>query len=282
MSARLLQLPTGGSIGMTTLGDPAAEFSVLLCHPAPGAAGFDPDPVVTAERSARLLSADRPGYGASDPQESALADPHLAELAVLDELSSAGSRVGAVVGWGFGGLVALSLAAARPDVVERVALVQTPAPGSRLYDVVARRARAWSLQHRDPLLARASLLGGTGIRALSLLGASPEDEALRLPGLAERCERMLADAVGVGEAGLAFDRRAQHRRHWPDVARAVQVPVLALYGRRDPRLDARDPRWFVRHLDRVQVEVVDEAGPLAIASEWARILDFVRGRARDA
>jgi pimeloyl-ACP methyl ester carboxylesterase len=277
MSARLLQLPSGGSVGVTALGDPAAEHTLLLCHPTPGSSGFDPDPVVTAQRSTRLVSADRPGYGASTPEESGAPTPHLAELALFDELSDAGTRVDGVVGWGYGGLLALRLAAERADRVRRVAVVQTPAPGSRLYDVVGRRARAWALQHHDPLLAEAAREGGTSIGALSLLGAHADDEALALPGLRGRCERMLDEAVRQQDAGLRFDRRAARRHDWGDVARSIRARVLVVYGARDPRLGQGDAAWFARHLARVELRIVKEAGPLALASEWSDVLDFALG-----
>src|SRR5919106_868863 len=45
----------------------AEERVVVLCHSAPGAGIFDPDPVQTRARNVRLLSVDRPGYGGSHP-----------------------------------------------------------------------------------------------------------------------------------------------------------------------------------------------------------------------
>ncbi|MFC4245131.1 alpha/beta fold hydrolase [Gryllotalpicola reticulitermitis] len=277
MSARLLQLATGGVVGMTTLGDPAAQHTVLLCHPTPGASGFDPDPVITGQRSVRIVSADRPGYGASSPRISPLAEPHLAELAVLDELTGAGARIDAVIGWGYGGLIALRVAAERPDAIARVALVQTAAPKNRLHDIVIRRTRAWIPQHRDPLRARAALLGGTRIKALSLLGAGDEDEALRLSGTEQRCERMLDQAVAQGEAGIEFDRRALHRGGWAPAARSLRARTLVLYGARDKRLGPSDAKWFARRLPHPHVEVIAETAAMTIASDWARVLDFATG-----
>jgi pimeloyl-ACP methyl ester carboxylesterase len=277
VTARLLQLPSGGAVGITVLGDPGAAHTVLLCHPTPGASGFDPDPLVSAARSTRIVSADRPGYGASTVPAATVPVPHLAELALFDSLSDAGTRIDAVVGWGFGGLLALRLAAERADRVRRVVLVQTPAPRSRLYGVTGRRARAWALQHDDPELAHDALVGGTRIGSLSLLGAHADDEALALPGLRERCERMLDEAVRQQDAGLRFDRRAARRHDWGDVARGIRARVLVVYGARDPRLGQGDASWFARHLARVDVRIVKEAGPLAIASEWSDVLDFALG-----
>ena len=277
MTSRLLRAAAGSAIGLTVQGDPAAEHTVLLCHPAPGCSGFDPDPLVTNSRSVRILSADRPGYGASDPERGATIglDPTIADRAVLDELRSAGTRLDGVVGWGFGGLVALRLAAALPDEVDRVVLVQTSRPHSPLYGLLARRSRAWMQQHHDPLLARSAFEAGTGIRSLSLVGAGPSDEALRLPGLASRLEHMLDRAALQGDAGVQFDRHAWQRRDWSRVLGGIRADVLLVYGERDERIGPGEGDWFARHLPTAEIEWIREAGPLAIASEWDRILRFV-------
>src|SRR5687767_15678689 len=107
----------------------AEERVVVLCHSAPGAGIFDPDPAETRARNVRLLSVDRPGYGGSHPVAAgawATVASAADDLAVvLDGLH--GERAG-VVGWSAGGRVALALAARRPDLVDRVVVMATPAP----------------------------------------------------------------------------------------------------------------------------------------------------------
>jgi pimeloyl-ACP methyl ester carboxylesterase len=111
----------------------AEERIVVFCHSAPGAGIFDPDPVETRSRNVRLLSVDRPGYGGSQPLragEWATVASAADDLAtVLDSLCV--DRVG-VVGWSAGGRVALALAARRPDLVDRVAVLATPAPDAEV------------------------------------------------------------------------------------------------------------------------------------------------------
>src|SRR5262245_18513326 len=102
---------------------------VVLCHPAPGAGLLDPDPTETRARGVALLSVDRPGYGGSDPR----LDGRWATVgSAVDDLEAAldafdVTQVG-VVGWSAGGRVALALAARRPELVDRVVVVATPAP----------------------------------------------------------------------------------------------------------------------------------------------------------
>src|SRR5918992_5501026 len=109
---------------------PAAEERlVVLCHSAPGAGCFDPDPAQTKASKVTLLSVDRPGYGRSDgvPAGRWATVGSAADdiAAALDALHVEG--VG-VAGWSAGGRVALALAARRPDLVDRVAVAATPAP----------------------------------------------------------------------------------------------------------------------------------------------------------
>src|SRR5262245_8595261 len=105
------------------------ERVVVFCHCAPGAGIFDPDPVETHSRNVTLVSVDRPGYGRSDPvgrgQWATVGSAADDIAAVVDSLDV--ERVG-VVGWSAGGRVALALAARRPDLVDRVVVVATPAP----------------------------------------------------------------------------------------------------------------------------------------------------------
>ncbi|MFC4242581.1 alpha/beta fold hydrolase [Gryllotalpicola reticulitermitis] len=277
MTARLIELERG-VVGVTAHGDPAARRVVLLCHPTPGASDFDPDPVVTGAGDVRLVGADRPGYGSTSAAIAEAGVPEAAELAALDEAVQAGAHIAGVVGWGFGGLIALRVAAARPEHVRRVAVVQAPRPRSKLNGLVARRSRAWMLQHNDPTMALAALHGGTHIEALSVLGVRRADPDLRQPGVPERLGRMLSDAARGGLTGVAFDRRAQRRGDWNDIAGRVRARTLVVHGERDPRIGPADARWFRRRLDRAEVETVIEAGPLSIVTYWARILEFaVRG-----
>ena len=90
--------------------------TVVLFQPA-GAAEVDPDPVATGERAITLLvvAGTAPSIGAAADRVAVL----------LDRLAVA--SVG-IAGWSTGGRLALAVAARRPDLVRRVAIVGTPAP----------------------------------------------------------------------------------------------------------------------------------------------------------
>src|SRR5687767_6455328 len=182
------------------------ERVVVVCHSAPGAGIFDPDPVQTRARNVRLLSVDRPGYGGSHPVASgawATVASAADDLAVvLDGLH--GERVG-VVGWSAGGRVALALAARRPDLVDRVVVLSTPAPDAEITWIEReQRDELERLRGLAPEQAHAELgkrLGSVvpedphSPEALWLLGAGSADEAaLRGDGVRARLGEMIRAA----------------------------------------------------------------------------------------
>lgn len=96
----------------------------------------------------RLVALDRPGYGGSDPVVAAVD-----AAAVLEKVLPAGATAG-VAGWSSGGRVVL--AALRPDLVGRVAVIGTLAPdeevpwygGNRGYIDLLRGASAGGRRRR--------------------------------------------------------------------------------------------------------------------------------------
>jgi pimeloyl-ACP methyl ester carboxylesterase len=265
----------------------AEECVVVLCHSAPGAGIFDPDPVETRARNVRLLSVDRPGYGGSHPVAAgawatvASAADDLA--AVLDSLFV--ERVH-VAGWSAGGRVALALAARRPDLVDRVVVVATPAPDAevpwirreerdeleRLRSLAPEQAHAelgerfGSLIPEDPHAPEALLLLGAG---------SADDAALRPDGVRARLGEMLRAAFVQGARGLAADIAGYCLRPWGFEPEEVRAKTLLLYGSRDPVAGPRHGRWWQSRLPNVRLEVAPGAGHLLVVPMWARVLSYL-------
>jgi pimeloyl-ACP methyl ester carboxylesterase len=270
----------------------ARERVVVLCHSAPGSGGFDPDPAQTRARNVTLLSVDRPGYGESDAvargQWATVASAADDVAAVLDSLGV--PRVG-VVGWSAGGRVALALAARRPDLVDRVAVVGTPAPDDqlpwiapaerrehdRLRALGAEEAHA-KLSERLGALVPADLFSSD---ALWLLGAGRADEAtLAVAGARDRLREMLRAAFVQGATGFATDLAGYCLRPWGFEPGAVHAKTLLLYGSRDPIAGPRHGQWWVRELPDAHLEVAPGRGHLLVLSAWSRVLSHVApGRA---
>jgi pimeloyl-ACP methyl ester carboxylesterase len=263
------------------------ECVVVLCHSAPGAGIFDPDPVETRARNVRLLSVDRPGYGGSSPvsdREWATVASAADDLAaVLDSLSIA--RAG-VAGWSAGGRVALALAARRPDLVDRVAVVATPAPDAEVPWIGAeQRDELERLRGLAPDDAHAELGQSLGsvvpkdphaLDALWLLGAGGADEAaVRVDGVRARLGEMLQAAFVQGARGLAADIAGYCLQPWGFEPEDVDAETLLVYGARDPLADARHGNWWRSRLPNARLEVVPGAGHLVVIPKWARVLSHL-------
>jgi pimeloyl-ACP methyl ester carboxylesterase len=265
----------------------AEESIIVLCHSAPGAGIFDPDPAETWARNVRLLSVDRPGYGGSHPLragEWATVASAADDLAtVLDSLCV--ERV-SVVGWSAGGRVALALAARRPDLVDRVVVLATPAPDAevpwvapeqrheleRLRGLPADRVRAelgerlGSLVPDDPYSPDALWLLGAG---------SADEEALRANGVRARLGDMLRAAFVQGARGLAADIAGYCLQPWGFEPEAVRAETLLVYGSGDPVAGPRHGRWWQSRLPDARLEVMPGAGHLVVVPAWSRVLSHL-------
>ena len=150
------------------------------------------------------------------------------------------SQVG-VAGWSAGGRVALALAARRPELVDRVVVLATPAPDEEVAwiprDV---RAALEALRGLRPEQAQAELearfgdvspADGRSDDALAWLGAGPaETAALAVPGTRERLRCMVDDGVRAGRRGPRVRRRR------------ADAPAVGLRARGSAREDAAPVR----------------------------------------
>ncbi len=261
-----------------------AGRTLVLCHPAPGSGLFDPLPEQTQSRGVTLLAPDRPGYGLSDPLP---ADEWASVGAAADDLAAVLDQLGTgpvgVAGWSAGGRVALALAAHRPDLVDRVVLLGTPAPNEQVAWVPPEHQAALESmrglapsQVREALvqqLSQAIPLDAAPDAPLELLGASDADgAALALPGARERLARMLQTALAQGVTGLAAEIAGYSLQPWGFAPAEVRAKTLLLYGARDPQVGPKHGRWWQRQLPDARLEVAPGAGHLLILPLWQRVL----------
>ncbi|MPZ25044.1 MAG: alpha/beta fold hydrolase [Micromonosporaceae bacterium] len=259
--------------------------TVVLCHAAPGSGGFDPDPEQTAARDVTLLGVDRPGYGGSEPMPAedwasvAVAADDLAE--VLDQLGT--GPVG-VAGWSAGGRVALALAARRPDLVTRVAVLATPAPDDAVAWVPPEHKAALEAMRGQPAAQVHAALGeqlagfqaGDPAQALALLGAEAADEpVLARPGARQRLTELLSAAFAQGVVGLAADIAGYSLQPWGFEPAEVTAKTLLLYGADDPVAGPAHGRWYRRQLPDARYEQVPAAGHLLVIPMWRRVLSHL-------
>ncbi|WP_111718758.1 alpha/beta fold hydrolase [Homoserinimonas sp. OAct 916] len=295
-------LADGRRLGLTLHGEPFAKRVVVLCHPAPGSSMFDPDPAMSVYRDVHLVAADRPGYGISTPRPSDqwpsirgdaddVAEYIRATREAVHELGiTAMDHVG-VVGWGTGGLVALALAANHPDLVDRVAVIGTPAPLEHVHgernELTERSQKLASLPAAKARAAMAGLLAerwGPGLPSdntdisvpLDLLGVTAADhDVLEKPGVRQRLDRMLRNAFAQGWEGWASDQLAVLAQPWGFEPSAVKAKTLLVYRTSDPEAGSRHARWYQQEIPNAHIEMGSEDGALMLVSRWERILAHV-------
>lgn len=288
LHAETLLRPGGRRVAAFQLAASDSGRTVVLCHPAPGAGRFDPDPEQTREHGVTLLGLSRPGYGQSDPLPEDTW-PSLATLAddIAALLEQRGITSAGIAGWSAGGRVALALAARRPDLVERVVVLATPAPQEAVPWVAPEQhAAVEQLRGESPATARRALEALLAPliperpgdeRALELLALSEADgAALSRAGARERLDLMLGEAFAQGAAGLAADIATYSLRPWGFSPQEVRAKTLLLYGSGDPMAGPRHGAWWQRHLPEARLEVVPDAGHLLIAPAWGQALSFLR------
>ena len=177
-------LPTAARWRSTNTARPAAP-SCCSCTAAPGRASLDPDPDATAAAGVRLLTVDRPGYGASLPYAADVV-PTFANSA--DDLDAVLADLGVddvgVIGWSNGGVHALVLAARHPDRVRAVALVGTPASDDDVPWVPEEQRALGKVMREDPRAACAL--------AESVIAPATADVENGVGMLAGRCGRRSA------------------------------------------------------------------------------------------
>ncbi|MCP2032256.1 pimeloyl-ACP methyl ester carboxylesterase [Okibacterium sp. HSC-33S16] len=253
-------------ISISAAGDPLARRVILLLHPTPGAGPFDPAPDITSRWGVHLLTADRPGYGAT-PQlsdgESHTVQHRADDLADFLRQSKEIARTSGgmafdsvgLVGWGTGGTLALSLAARHPQLVDRVAVVNTTSPtGFTLLpgpevSVPYTRSSLFIDDNEPALAARA--------------------------GLGHRIDRMLGEASLQGSAGVDGDRRMLADPSWAEQLDRITADVRLIYGDDDRTSSIADGHWYRRRIRRSRTVRVPGEGALTIAARWARILGHV-------
>jgi pimeloyl-ACP methyl ester carboxylesterase len=294
MAQRVVPLHDGRVLGLSAAGDPAVDRVVAFCHPAPGSAWFDPDPELTGHWGIHIVGLDRPGYGSSTPLPDEEAPTiagradDMAEYlrAVMEQASVTGrtdiKKVG-VIGWSAGGRVALALAARHPDLVDRVAVVGTPAPDSAVRWIPRELAEINAeLMRMPPAQAKARLrpmleqqVPG-GVAGIGLLGVTDVDaHALERPGVESRLKHMLDRAYEQGTIGVADDILSYAGDDWGFDLQDVEAQVLLVYGAADRTVPSAHGRWYRRHLPHAHLTVAPRAGHLVVVDAWRQILEHV-------
>jgi pimeloyl-ACP methyl ester carboxylesterase len=294
-------LESGRKVGITTFGDPAAERLVVFCHSAPGSSMFDPDPDVSSTRNVHIVALDRPGYGSSDPLPPGTwpsipryADDiaeYLRAVAKEEvELGITRPRTIGIAGWSAGGRVALAFAAGYPDLVDRVAVIATPAPNEHVQWIDSPlQAESDRLSKLPPDVALAQLSAMLQPQADAVLAADDDSDVpldligdtqvdadvLRLPGARDRLARMLRDAYTQGAGGVAADILSYTAHPWGFQMSDVTAKTLIVSGRGDPIAGSAHATWYQKALPDARMEMFPGVGHLVVIPAWERVLSHL-------
>jgi pimeloyl-ACP methyl ester carboxylesterase len=282
-----IRLPDGRALAYAEWGDPGGR-PVFLFHGMPGSRRFIPDPAAAADEQVRLITADRPGMGRSDPQPGhATGDWPADVVALADALGF--DRFG-VVGWSAGTPYVLACAA---RIAERLrgAAGTTSAAAMRylfdedeeireqLIDDDERAILAMLHEHgREAAERRAADDAADWVRGVAqhpeqlVEGTDPGDEwyledADRKAAFVES----LREAVRQGAEAMAPQFVAQVAP-WGFRLEDITIPVHVWAGANDRITPPDRMQMVAERIPRVTFTIWDDAGHAGIAKYFRDVL----------
>lgn len=244
------------------------------------------------ERGLRVITAERPGFGASTRLPGRGFVEHADDLAaILDFLGIA--RVHVYGGSG-GGAHVLAFAARQPDRVSACTIIDGGAPLTD--DEVQQQvdfnvagetlARAGKVDELRAMLEafRASILADpvAGFRAIMDTAPAEDQEIMADPGWQEAFARSMCEALAPGVEGW-IDEELAAAGDWPDVdMEAVTSSVTWWHGDGDRNCPLSAAQRLVARLPNARLVVWEGAGHLTGYRREPEILDELLARARSA
>lgn len=278
-----LTLADGRILAFDDRGDPDGE-PVLFFHGTPDTRlARHPDDSIVARVSLRLIAADRPGLGGSDPDSTAtpasVAGDH---ASLLDHLGLAGAHV---VAWSAGTIPALAFAGSFPDRTRSLTLVAPLVPADAY-------GAAGVLEGADDsrrLFAdvHTSMTPDEVGRELAMWLVPPEiDEALARDLLAETLDRLSAisgagDAMvaalrgSVSQGMIGLEREvAGQATPLGGLLDDITAPVTVHVGTHDGMTPPAMARWLAERLG-ADLQQHDGEGHHIAITRWAEIVGAI-------
>jgi len=270
-----VELPDDRRLAYTDVGDPQGSL-VFYFHGNPGSRLECASPVhaeAFSRAGLRLVSADRPGFGRSDPKRGRRAADWPSDVVALaDRLAI--DRF-AVLGYSRGGLYALACAALVPDRITAVGTLSAAGPpdmpGGFIRSMPTRYGRlSVTLAKRAPRLARSvtRAMRRAGLRDPSviprrfkpLLTAPADREILRTAGT-DFAARALLEATRQGPYETVAEQRTMLQ---PPGFRLedVTLAVTLWHGEQDSLIPISHSKELARRLPTAKVVTLANVGHL--------------------
>jgi pimeloyl-ACP methyl ester carboxylesterase len=296
VTERLIPVTVEGGrlVAAAEWGDPKG-FPVFNLHGTPGCRlGRHPDEDAVRELGIRLITYDRPGYGASTRHRGRRVVDCVSDVAAIAD--ALGIETFAVTGGSGGGPHALAVAARLPDRVLRARCVVGVAPfdsdGLDFYaGMDPQNVKEFGLAEQGeavlhPELERmaAADLERIAVDPSKVLSddwelADADRAVLRDPRVQAVMGESMREAFRNGVWGWVDDDLAFLQPWGFDVAE-IRVPVEVRYGAQDVLVPAAHGAWLARHVPGAQVVVEHEAGHLADPETTLMLLRTLADAAR--
>lgn len=296
MTQRLIPVTVdaGRTVAAAEWGDPDG-FPVFSLHGTPGSRfGRHPDEAAVRDLGIRLVTYDRPGYGASDRHEGRRVVDCVGDVAAIADALEI-ERF-AVTGGSGGGPHALAVAARLPDRVLRARCVVGAAPfdaeGLDFYGGMdPENVKEFGLAEQGEAVLH-PVLERLAAADLERIALDPSKVLSDDWDLADADRAVLADVRIQTVMGEAM--REAHRngvwgwvdddlafvRPWGFDLDEIRVPVEVRYGAQDVLVPAAHGEWLARHVPGAVVTVDQEAGHLADPETTLRLLRSLADAAR--
>jgi pimeloyl-ACP methyl ester carboxylesterase len=267
-----LSLPDGRTLAYAEWGDPAGS-PIVVIHGTPGCRlNRHPDNAMIAATGARVITYDRPGFGASDRHRGRTVNDCVADVAALTD--SLDIEKFAVTGGSGGGPHCLAVAAGLPDRVTRAACIVGVAPydlmGEEWYDGMdAENVKefGWALageqKAHDELAGEASrMLARMAEDPANILGdfdIPDEDRAiLSRPDIAALMLAAVTECVRNGVWGWVDDDIA-FTLPWGFDLSTIAVPTTIWWGSKDVLVPPKHGEWLASKVPH-SIARVDHSG----------------------
>jgi pimeloyl-ACP methyl ester carboxylesterase len=256
-----LRLADGRTLGYAEWGDPDGS-PIVTIHGTPGCRlNRNPHNDKIAATGARVITYDRPGYGASDRHRGRRVVDCVADVtAIVDHL---GIDKFAVTGGSGGGPHSLAVAAGLPDRVTRAGCVVGVAPYDALGDAWFDgmdpeniKEFGWALDGEDRLatelpVVAAGILERVAADPATVLGdfdiPDSDRKILQRPDVAQVLRESLTESVRNGIWGWADDNIA-FTKPWGFDPSTIGVPTTVWWGAADVLVPIVHGEWLAAHV----------------------------------